>query len=425
MITPVPSKRALEFLKDEFGVFFHFGIRTFNEENRDWDGLPMELSTFNPTALDCGQWIKAIKKAGARYAVLTTKHHDGFTLWPSSFTAFSVKNTPWKNGQGDVVREFVDACRENGIKPGLYYSCAQFDTKDMTSERYNDFVAGQLEELFGGSYGDISIIWFDGCGSEGFNFDSDRFEKMLREMQPGAMINGAWGKDFKWVGNEWGHAQLDNTGNIVFRGEDKFAPVECDACLTRRTPENFWFYNETNKGYTRTVDELVGMYYLSIGRGANLLLNIAPDRRGLLPEESMELIYAAKAELDRRFTECVLPASKPIEVSVTESGKKRFTLELDRPLLADEIILTENLESGEHIRRFTAYSFPYPTKDSERKGEIGLFYGGSVGNKRIITFPTIRTRIIDIVLDDADDEAQITGITALYVGDRSGKQILG
>ena len=120
-----PTKNQLEFLNWEMGVFFHFGIRTFYQNNVDWDEKPMDASVFNPEKLDCRQWIKTIKEAGAKYAVLTCKHHDGFANWPSKYTEYSVKNTPWKNGQGDVVREYVDACREFGIKVGLYYSPAQ------------------------------------------------------------------------------------------------------------------------------------------------------------------------------------------------------------------------------------------------------------------------------------------------------------
>ena len=420
---PAPTKAALEFLEEEIGVFFHFGIRTFNEYSRDWDRVPMELDTFNPTELDCDQWIRSIKAAGARYAVLTTKHHDGFANWPSKYTEYCVRNTPWKDGKGDVVREFVDACRANGVKPGLYYSCAQFSTKDMTNEQYNDFVYGQLEELFGGNYGEIDEIWFDGCGSQDFDFDVERIEKGLRTMQPNALIFGNWGQDIQWVGNEWGWAHMDNSNNILCDGKLKFAPVECDSCITRNTPENFWFYNDTNKGYIRTVDELVGMYYLSVGRGANMLLNIAPDRRGLLPQYAVDRILGMRRELDYRFGMCKLPAGA-VKASVEEDGKKRFTIEMENFRLIDHVVIRENLESGEHIRRFAVYSLPFEGRNIIHEGRICTFLGGSVGHKRICSFPTIRSKFIDVVLEDADDEAEITSIEVFYVGDRSGNQIM-
>lgn len=422
--SPVPSRKALDFLDDELGIFFHFGIRTFNEDNRDWDHQEMPLSSFRPTALDCKQWIRCIKEAGAKYAVLTTKHHDGFANWPSAYTEYCVRNTPWKDGKGDVVREFVDACREYGLKVGLYYSCAQFSTKDMTGAQYNDFVCGQLQELFGGNYGEMDEIWFDACGSDAFDFDEDRIEKLLRTMQPNALIFGAWGRDIQWVGNEWGHAYMDNSNNITFRGQPKFAPVECDACMTRRTPENFWFYNETNKGYIRTVDELVGMYYLTVGRGSNLLLNIAPDRRGLLPQYCADRISAMRRELDYRFRLCKV-RSGAVTCRIEDDGKKCFTVQLEGFRLIDHIVIRENLESGEHIRAFTAYAVPFEGDNVRHIGRVDVFLGKTVGHKRICTFPPIRAGFVDIVLDDADAAAQLSGIEVFYVGDRSGNQVLG
>ena len=126
-----PTQKQLDFMDWEMGVFFHFGIRTFYPENNDWDGKEMELSEFNPMDLDCEQWIKTVKDAGATYAILTCKHHDGFANWPSRYTEYSVKNTPWKDGRGDVVKEFVDACRKYNVKVGLYYSPAQFGSVKM------------------------------------------------------------------------------------------------------------------------------------------------------------------------------------------------------------------------------------------------------------------------------------------------------
>lgn len=420
---PVPTARTLDFLDDEFGLFFHFGIRTFNEDNRDWDGVPMPLSSFNPTALDCEQWIRCAKKAGARYAILTTKHHDGFTNWPSAYTEYGVHNTPWKDGKGDVVRSFTDACRKYGLKVGLYYSCAQFDTQNMTSAQYNDFVCGQLQELFGGNYSDIDEIWFDACGADKFEFDESRIESLLRKLQPNALIFGSWGNDIQWVGNEWGHAYMDNSNNITFRDQPKFAPVECDACMTRRTPENFWFYNETNKGYIRTVDELVGMYYLTVGRGANLLLNVAPDRRGQLPEYAMERLYAMRRELDYRFKSCKIETG-PLTCHIETDGKKRFSVKLPRPRLIDQIVIRENLDRGEHIRAFTAYTVPFEWEENHRGERLDVFLGKTVGHKRICTFPTVCADAVDIVLDDADEQADIRSIEVFYVGDRSGNQIL-
>ena len=139
-----PTKKQLEFLDWEIGVFFHFGIRTFYEGHRDWDGKEMALDAFPPAELDCEQWIKTAKDGGAKYAILVCKHHDGLANWPSKYTDYSVKNTPWKNGRGDVVREFVDACRKYDIKVGLYYSPAQFGSKLTDHKEYDDYFINQI-----------------------------------------------------------------------------------------------------------------------------------------------------------------------------------------------------------------------------------------------------------------------------------------
>ena len=160
------KKEQLEFMDWEFGAFFHFGIRTFYEGHKDWDMQEMSLDKFNPTSLDCRQWIRMVKQAGARYAILVCKHHDGFANWPSKYTDYSVAGTPWKDGSGDVVKEFTDACREYGMKIGLYYSPAQFGSDRMNGREYDDYFINQLSELLT-NYGKIDYLWFDGNGSEG------------------------------------------------------------------------------------------------------------------------------------------------------------------------------------------------------------------------------------------------------------------
>lgn len=417
ILNPTPSKAKLAFLDSELGIFFHFGVRTFNEENRDWDMLPMKAESFNPTALDCRQWIRSIRDAGAKYAVMTTKHHDGFALWPSKYTEFSVKNAPWKGGEGDVVREFVEACREFGVKVGLYYSCAQFGSKEMGDAQYNDFVDGQLHELFTG-YGPLDEIWFDSCGSEGHNFDVERIEKTIRTLQPDALVFGGWAQDIRWIGNEWGYAPLFNRDTATRNGEPVFLPGECDCCMTRFGSENFWFYNETHRDCLRTVDELVGMYYLSVGRGSNLLLNIAPDRRGLLPDEPLALLNGMTAELRRRFTERRLETS-PVE-KVVDSGRAEYRVELEKNQLVDQLVLSEDLSSGGHIRAFTVYASPHRTD-----GRIAVYRGETIGHKHICTFPTIRAKLIDVVVDESDGCENVVDIGALYVGDGSGRQVRG
>ena len=279
-----PLKKHLDYLDRELGVFMHYGIRTFNETHRDWDMKPMSAASFDPSEQDCRSWIRELKDAGVKYTVLTSKHHDGFALWQSNETEYCMKNAAYKNGKGDVVKEYVDACREYGMFCGIYYSCAQFDTEEKNGAEYDDFVVNQLTELLT-NYGKIDLLWFDGCGSEKHEFDNERITKTIRTLQPDIFVFGSWGRDARWIGNEWGAAPLNNPNTENFYG--LFLPAECDCCITRNQSENFWFYNETHKTCVRTPEEMLGLYYHTIGRGSNLLPNvrvIIHDKSSLAPE---------------------------------------------------------------------------------------------------------------------------------------------
>ena len=410
-----PTARQLEFLKDEIGIFFHFGIRTFNEKHRDWDMLAMTPASFNPTELDCDQWIRTAKAAGAKYTVMTTKHHDGFALWPSAYTNHSVKSSPWKNGEGDVVREYVDACRRHGMKVGLYYSCAQFDTTEM-AEKYDDFVIGQVRELLL-NYGHIDYLWFDSCGSQNHDFDRARIAKAIDDIDPELMIFGGFGRStVRWIGNEWGHAHISNS-NETPAG---FMPGECDFCITRYRMENFWFYNETHNNCRRTLDELVAHYYYTVGRGANMLLNVAPDRRGLIEEEDVRLLTAFRAEISRRTKGCALIASAPEKSVIRE--KPAYKSVMNGMKLIDHVIIEEDLTDGEHVKSFSVEVLPNP----DGTEVVEVFIGKTIGNKRICTFPAIRCTAVRVIIEDGDGNETIRSITPLYVGSTLGeRQIQG
>ena len=198
------KKNQIEFLQWEYGMFFHFGIRSFNPGHVDWDGKEMELSSFNPDSLDCEQWIRIAKEAGAKYAILTTKHHDGFALWPSAYSRYSVAQTPWKDGKGDVVKEFTDACRKYGLKVGLYYSPAQWGShaiKFAEGKEYDDYFINQISEILG-NYGKIDYLWFDGCGSEGHEYDRERILAAIYGLQPDILTfcDPEWNGSVRWVG---------------------------------------------------------------------------------------------------------------------------------------------------------------------------------------------------------------------------------
>ncbi len=402
-LKPTALQRA--YMDLELGIFFHFGIRTFNEENRDWDMLQMDLSTFDPKELDCEAWMRDVVRMGGKYTVMTTKHHDGFCMWPTAYSDFAVQNTPFRDGKGDVVREYCEACRKYGIKVGLYYSCGQFGGKEMDSKTYNDYVCGQLTELLV-NYGKIDILWFDGCGSDAYDFEIERIQKTIYDLQPDVLVFGTWGKDIRWIGNEWGLAPLVN--NNCENGY--YAPGECDCCITRYEWENFWFYNETHRNFVRTPEELVGLYQYSVGRGANLLINIAPDRRGLLPEENVLLVADMTKEIKRRYEQCAI-ANDGFEY---DKENKQYVLCFDRHFLVDSVVLTENNADGEKIKAFSVYA----SQDAHSRG-IKVYMGNTVGRKHICNFPPIRASRLTVVIDDSDDQEEITSFVPCC---HSGKQ---
>ena len=381
-----------EFLDWEFGVFLHFGIRTFNEGHKDWDMKPMELSSFDPTDLDCDDWLKTISEAGAKYAILVCKHHDGFANWPSAYTEYSVKNTPWKDGKGDVVREYVDACRKYGIKVGLYYSPAQFGSADMVSKDYDDYFINQIRELLT-NYGKIDYLWFDGNGSEEHQYNTKRIVAEIRSCQPEILIFNMWDPDTKWVGNESGVAHSPNkltVGALDFSinkdiqdllDEPKFLPTECDC---RMRLEN-WFYSENDEDTVKSLDELMGLYYYSVGRGANLLINIGPDRSGKLPKADKEALLRFGQQIRKDF-------GRSIVCNAVQSGKM-LTIDMDLQLV-NHVVLSEELDPNCEVENFEIKIYPY-----SYGAPITVYRGTTIGHKAICVFPTIKTNRIEILLD--------------------------
>ena len=400
------KKEQLNFLNWEFGVFFHFGIRTFYEGHRDWDMKPMDLSVFNPIELDCEDWIRTVYEAGGKYAVLVCKHHDGFANWPSAYTEYSVKNTPWKNGQGDIVDEFTHACRKYGIKVGLYYSPAQFGSSDLLSKDYDDYFINQIRELLT-HYGKIDYLWFDGCGSEGHQYDTGRIVKEIRSCQPQILLFNMWDPDTRWVGNEAGVAHSPNylivnelDFSVLTEDKDtlehaKFLPAECDCRMRLKN----WFYSDSDTDTVKSVDELMGLYYYSVGRSANLLINVGPDRKGKIPKEDKTALLAFGDTL-RKLNSTFLPCNK-------EYTEKKITLTIKHSLV-NHVILSEEI-TGEEIENFEIKVYPY-----SYGAPITVFRGTTVGHKAICPFPTIRTEKVEIVFDKKKNVSASLNYLPLY-----------
>jgi alpha-L-fucosidase len=299
---PRPTPSQLEWQRDELAMFLHFGVNTFTD--REWGDGREDPRIFAPAALDARAWARTAKAAGFRAMVFTAKHHDGFCLWPSRTTAHTVAASPWRGGRGDLVKEFVDACRAEALRPGLYLS--PWDRNNPVygdSPRYNDLYVDQLRELLT-NYGEIHEVWFDGANGEGPNgkkqeYDWPRVWGEVRRLQPRAVMFSDAGPDVRWCGNESGSAGDPNWSTVnpdivrapgmsgvpggmdllqhVDQKGSVWRPAECDTSIRPG-----WFHHPAEDGRVRSVDALVNLYFRSVGRNAKLLLNVPPTRDGVL-----------------------------------------------------------------------------------------------------------------------------------------------
>ena len=422
----VPNKRQMEWYRREKTIFFHFGMNTFT--GREWGDGTESPSLFNPTELDARQWVRAIKDAGFKCAILTAKHHDGFCLWQSKYTEHSVKNSPYKNGKGDIVREFTDACSEFGIKAGIYLSPWDRHEKTWGSDDYNDFYCGQLEELLT-NYGKIWEVWWDGAGSTQCHYDWDRWALTVRKYQPDAVIFGSLGAtpyvDVRWVGNEKGiagkpcYATIDkssliteitselNAGKI---GGDAFIPAEVDVSIRPG-----WFYHEHQDTQVRTPENLLKLWFSSIGSNAGFLLNLPPDTRGLVHESDIRSIMGLADILESSFSNNLAKNAK-IEASSERKGCEannltveneayapcdtdkapEITVTFDKETEFNTISISELIELGHKV---TDVSF-FALVNNEWKN---LFDSKVIGYKLCEHFDTVKSSKIKIKISQALD----------------------
>lgn len=392
---PTPTKQQLAWQDLEMGMFCHFGMNTFCDQ--EWGEGNDSPQLFNPAELDARQWVRTAKEAGFRYFVLTAKHHDGFCLWPTATTDYSVASSPWKDGKGDVVRECADACREEGIGFGLYLS--PWDRHEpcyADPEAYDDFYARQLEELLT-SYGDLVEIWFDGAGSEGREYDWSRIMALIKQYQPNAMVFNMGAPTIRWVGNEdglapypcWNTAEsarvsMFSEASLKWLSETpRWVPAECDVPIRK----DRWFWHPNEEHLLLSLEQLMDIYYRSVGHGATLLLNLAPDHRGLLPQVDVERVIAFGNEVRDRFDQ-----------SIAETlGEGHFIeLELNEHTVINHIITMEDISFGERVREYTL--------EAHSDGEwIEIVRGSAIGHKKIDQFSPITANKVRLKVTEAVD----------------------
>lgn len=429
---PVPSARQLKWHEMEVVGFLHFTVNTFTD--KEWGYGDEPPSVFNPTDFDADQIVTTAKAGGFKGLILTCKHHDGFCLWPSKFSEHSVKNSPWRHGEGDVVREISEACTRHGIRFGVYLSPWDRNHHDYAFPSYVAYYRNQLKELLG-NYGPIFEVWFDGAnGGDGYYggaretrlidkesyYGWEKTWEIVREMQPDACIFSDAGPDVRWVGNEEGIAgdpcwtTLNTTGlvpgigdlkllNSGCRNGEQWLPAECDVSIRPG-----WFYHSNEDSRVKSPAELVNLYYKSVGRGANLLLNLPPDRRGLIHEKDAESLLRFREILDQTFS--VNLAHKAKAISPHTHGKNipflpyhvndgdshtfwspkesdlspEVILEFDRAILFNAISIREYIPLGQRIDEFALDAWI-----SNRWIEIAK--GTSIGNRRLLRTEEINT----------------------------------
>ena len=408
---PRPTPQQLAWHRAELAMFVHFTVNTFTD--REWGDGTEDPRVFNPTALDAGQWVRTAQAGGFRTMILTAKHHDGFCLWPTATTTHSVRSSPWRGGRGDVVRDLVDACRAAGLGVGLYLS--PWDRHEPTygdSPRYNDFYAHQLTELLT-RYGPIVEVWFDGANGEGPNgkkqqYDWPRVHGIVRRLQPRALIFSDAGPDLRWIGNERGVAGDPNwcpvdpaavpypgaSGDAITaalqHGDPRgtvWRPGEADVSIRPG-----WFWHPAEDDNVRDADDLVELYFSSVGRNAGLLLNVPPTRDGLFHDSDV----ARVAEFGRKRSALFatdLAAGARRHDSSTGDG---LDLELARPATFDVASLEEAIAYGQTVARYTLLAQSGPGRPWTT-----LARGTTIGHKKLERFPAVTASRVRLTIDAA------------------------
>lgn len=409
---PRPSNAQLAWQRDELALFIHFGINTFTD--REWGDGREGPAIFAPSRLDARQWARAARAGGFRAMILTAKHHDGFCLWPTKTTKHSVAASPWRSGGGDVVREFVDACRAEGLRPGLYVS--PWDRNNPTygdSPRYNDLYCDQLTELLT-RYGTLAEVWFDGANGEGPNgkrqeYDWPRVWALVRKLQPRAVTFSDAGPDVRWCGNENGSAGDPNWSTVdptvvpvpgmsgpgviraLQQGDPRgtvWRPAEADVSIRPG-----WFYHPAEDARVRSVDSLVELYFRSVGRNSKLLLNVPPTREGLLHETDVARLAGALGRRRGLFAKDLAAGRR---VGWRRTGDRTAVAEVDlgRTLTGSVARLEEPIERGQSVARYALDGF-------DGTGWRTLSRGTTIGYAKLDRFERTSLRRLRLTVEDA------------------------
>lgn len=410
-LTPTPQQ--VEWQDLEMGAIIHFGPNTFLD--REWGDGAADPKIFNPTQFDPDQWMQALQAAGFRYVIFVAKHHDGFCLWPTGQTEYSVKSSPWENGKGDMVRRVEESTRKYGLKFGIYLSpWDRHEPRYNNSAEYDKYYTAELDEL-AQHYGNLVEFWLDGAGSAGHVYNFPRILEELRTYQPNTLVFAdvalfEYG-DIRWVGNEDGIIPYENWNVIDRHGYLRWRPVEADTPLH----QHHWFWHPNDGQTLKSVSELVDTYERTVGRGGQLVLGIAPDRRGLLPEADVQRLKEFGAAIRERYGDNLvtkhLPSTPEMELGLdgnpdtfwsAPSGSHHAVLDVsfDHPITFDRAISMEWLNTGQHVQKYAIEVY--------RNGKwIELAKGQAIGHKRIDQFAPVTASRVRLNILSSSAEAHI------------------
>jgi alpha-L-fucosidase len=413
-VKPTPQQVAWQDM--EMGAIIHFGTNTFL--NREWGDGTAPTSVFNPQHVDTDQWIEAAKSAGIRYVVLVAKHHDGFALYPTAQTDYSVKSSPWLGGKGDLVRMVSDSARSHGLRFGVYLSpWDRHDPRYKDPAAYDKYYLSMLEEL-ASHYGELTEFWLDGAGSAGRTYDFDTIIDNLRTYQPNALVFADVGLfkygDIRWVGTESGTVDFQNWNVVDRAGYLRWRPVEADTPLHT----DHWFWHPNDVSTLKSVDELVKEYDHTVGRGAQLMLGLAPDNTGRLPAadaarlkefgERIHQIYGNNLALSRNLPTDDAPAARDGDPNTwwqapapgNNNAPAILTIRFAQPATFDRTVTMERLNDGQHI---TAYRIEVEEQGQWRE----VAHAEAIGHKKIDIFPAVTASAVRLTLLDSNGPAQI------------------
>ena len=451
-VFPIPTDRQLAWHELEQYAFIHFTTNTFT--GKEWGYGDESPEVFNPSEMDVNQWIKTVKEVGLKGIVLTCKHHDGFCLWPSKYTEHSVKNSKWKNGQGNVVKEVADACHKNGLKFGVYMSPWDRNRADYGSPSYVEYYRNQLKELFT-MYGPVFEMWFDGAnGGDGFYggakekrkingasyYDWPTTLNMVRKIEPNIVFFSDAGPDIRWCGNESGYIGETNwspiTSDTLFAGKSgiekilnageengkNWIPAEVDVSIRPG-----WFYHAEEDAKVKTPEKLFEIYLSSVGRGANLILNIPPDRKGLFHENDVKALRGWKQLIDDAFknnlalhsivkSDTWRGNSKIYAAPNVNDGNKEtywatnddvntgnLIIDLGSKKTVKYVTLQEYIKLGQRVKGFAVYAW----KDNNW---VEVSKGSTIGYKRILKIEPVETEKVKIAITASKASPLISNI---------------